>query len=265
MPRLAVGVRESRVSRFKIYKMKHGSLFSGIGGFDLAAQWAGWDNVFQCEIDPFCQKVLQKNFPNVYRHSDIHSFDGKKWRGVDVVSGGFPCQPYSTAGSRKGNDDDRALWPEMFRVVREIAPRWVVGENVAGLISMDGGRVLDGIFTDLESIGYSVEAFVIPAIGVGAPHRRKRIWIVAYSEKVDDRRNAGEVPKENGRQKWNNVPKFGGTNQVPSWDEHYIGAAPKLCRMDDGIPDRMDRIEALGNAIIPGIAYNLFSMINNVG
>ena len=153
----------------------------------------------------------------------------------------------------------------MFRVVREIAPSWVVGENVAGLVSMDNGRVLSGIFNDLESIGYAVEAFIIPAIGVGAPHRRHRVWIVAHSEKVDDCRNAREVPKQNGRQEWNNVPKSGSANQIPSWNEHFIGIAPRLCRMDDGLPNRVDRIGSLGNAIVPHIAYNLFSMINNFG
>jgi DNA (cytosine-5)-methyltransferase 1 len=166
--------------------MKQIELFAGIGGFGLAGEWAGIETVCQVEIDPFCQKVLQKNFPNAQRHSDIKTFDGHPFRGtVDLVSGGFPCQPYSTAGKRAGNDDDRALWPEMLRVIGEVAPRWVVGENVAGLISMDGGRVFAGIVANLEGIGYSVEAFVIPACAVGAPHRRDRIWIVAHCNNVE--------------------------------------------------------------------------------
>jgi DNA (cytosine-5)-methyltransferase 1 len=161
--------------------MNHGSLFSGIGGFDLAAQWMGWDNVFQVEWDGYCQKVLEKNFPNVSRYGNIKEFDGTKYRGtVDVLSGGFPCQPFSTAGKRKGESDDRYLWPEYFRVIREIQPTYVVGENVAGLVSMDDGKTLDGILSDLEGEGYQTEQFLIPACGVGAWHRRDRIWIVGY-------------------------------------------------------------------------------------
>jgi DNA (cytosine-5)-methyltransferase 1 len=161
--------------------MRHGSLFSGIGGFDLAAQWMGWENVFQVEIDDYCQKVLTKNFPNVERYGDIKEFTGKRGS-VDVLSGGFPCQPFSHAGKRKGKGDDRYLWPEYFRIIREIQPAYVVGENVAGLVSMDDGRVLDGILLDLESEGYSTEQFIIPACSVGAWHRRARIWITAYRD-----------------------------------------------------------------------------------
>lgn len=157
-------------------------LFAGIGGFGLAGHWAGIETVCQVEIDPFCRQVLKKNFPHAHQYDDIRTFDGRQWRGVDIVSGGFPCQPYSHAGQRKGNDDDRALWPEMLRIIREVAPAWVVGENVAGLITMDGGRVFDGIVTDLENAGYSVETYIVPACAVGAPHRRDRVWIVAHRD-----------------------------------------------------------------------------------
>jgi DNA (cytosine-5)-methyltransferase 1 len=160
--------------------MRHGSLFSGIGGFDLAAEWMGWENVFQVEWDPYCQKVLAKNFPNVKRYGDIKEFKGEAGA-VDILTGGFPCQPFSHAGKRKGESDDRYLWPEYLRVIREIKPAYVVGENVAGLVSMEDGKTLEGIFTDLEGEGYQVESFIIPACGVGAWHRRDRIWIVAYS------------------------------------------------------------------------------------
>jgi DNA (cytosine-5)-methyltransferase 1 len=167
--------------KYKATAMKHGSLFSGIGGFDLAAQWAGWTNVFQVEWNQYCQAVLQKNFPDAERFTDIRQFDGSKFRGsVDIISGGFPCQPFSSAGKRAGVDDDRYLWPEMLRVIKEVEPRWVVGENVAGILSMDGGSVLAGILTDMENAGYSPEVYSIPALAVGAPHLRQRLWIVAH-------------------------------------------------------------------------------------
>ena len=159
--------------------MRHGSLFSGIGGFDLAASRMGWYNVFQVEIDPFCRRVLEKNFPDAQRYNDIKQFDGRDYAGkLDIISGGFPCQPFSVAGQRRGKDDDRALWSEMLRVVRTIRPTWVVGENVAGIISME----LDTVLTDLEGIGYASQAFVVPACAVNALHRRDRVWIVAHAK-----------------------------------------------------------------------------------
>ena len=159
--------------------MRHGSLFSGIGGFDLAASRMGWDNVFQVEIDPFCQRVLKKNFPNAQRFKDIRQFDPGDFAGkIDIISGGFPCQPFSVAGQRRGKNDDRALWGEMLRVVRTIRPAWVVGENVAGIVSME----LDTVLADMEGIGYTCQAFVVPACAVNALHRRARVWIVAHAE-----------------------------------------------------------------------------------
>lgn len=160
----------------------HGSLFSGIGGFDLAAQWMGWRNVFQVENDKFCQRVLSKNFPNTDKHLDIKQFDGTNYQGqIDILTGGFPCQPFSTAGKRKGDQDDRHLWPEMLRVVREIQPTYIVGENVHGLFNQAKGGVFEQICTDLEAEGYEVQSTVLPAVAVGAPHRRDRVWIVAYA------------------------------------------------------------------------------------
>lgn len=309
--------------------MKQLELFAGIGGFGLAGHWAGIETVCQVEIDPFCRRVLEKNFPHAYRHDDIHTFDGRPWRGsVDIVSGGFPCQPYSHAGQRKGNDDDRALWPQMFRVIREIRPTWVVGENVAGLITMDGGRVFDGIVTDLEDADYTVEAFVIPACAVGAPHRRDRVWIVAHRDGQRQQQQEGIVGDKRGRTTdgnkecltsdaerggWNGRPpaesrnvftnrhdgqgegagEFAGTaittadaccgrrNQTrteynvcgrqsyfdrPGWDEHWLQAATRICRVDDGVPRRVDRgkrLKALGNAIVPQVAYQIFQAIKS--
>ncbi|GAB3341826.1 hypothetical protein GCM10027299_56110 [Larkinella ripae] len=165
--------------------MKIASLFAGIGGFDLAAEWMGWETVVQVELDEWCRKVLAKNFPNAHRHTDIKTFDGSPYRGsIDLVCGGFPCQPYSQAGKRLGKEDDRHLWPEMLRVIRQIAPRWVVGENVGGLLTWNDGLVFDEVLSDLENEGYQTQAFVIPACGVNAPHRRDRVWIVAHSERL---------------------------------------------------------------------------------
>lgn len=186
--------------------MTHASLFSGIGGFDLAAEWMGWHNSFHCEINEFCTKILNYHFPDAEHYTDITRTDFPKWRGrIDVLSGGFPCQPFSLAGQRKGADDNRYLWPQMLRAIREIRPTWVVGENVAGILTMVqpgaevevGGQaslfgedyrkrvlhrqeyVIETICRDLEREGYAVQPLLIPACAVGAPHRRDRIWFIA--------------------------------------------------------------------------------------
>ena len=298
-------------------------LFAGIGGFGLAGHWAGIETVCQVEIDPFCRRVLKKNFPHAHQHDDIRTFDGRQWRGIDIVSGGFPCQPYSHAGQRKGNDDDRALWPEMYRVIREVAPAWVVGENVAGLITMDGGRVFDGILTDLENAGYSVETYIIPACAVGAPHRRDRVWIVAHRDgqreqqpkrafghfggrtangseervtananifgrqrRQDDERQesagrggtcVGNCTTADAGRRNGEIYGFGAkqgriwqANEYDDsysrypWTEHWLPVATRLCRVDDGLSRRMDRgkrLKALGNAIVPQVAYQIFKAI----
>ena len=171
--------------------MKHGSLFSGIGGFDLAAEWMGWENIFHCEWNEFGQKVLKHYWPNAESFSDITKTDFSKYANkIDILTGGFPCQPYSQAGKRLGKNDERHLWPEMLRSIREIEPTYVVGENVRGLVNWSGGLVFDEVQTDLEAIGYEVQPFLLPACGVNAPHKRDRIWFVAYSNNNDARRNA---------------------------------------------------------------------------
>lgn len=186
-------------------KHTHASLFSGIGGAELAASWIGWTNVFHCEIQEFQRKVLEYWFPNSISYEDITKTDFKEWRGqIDVLTGGFPCQPFSVAGKRKGAEDNRYLWGEMLRAIRQIQPTWFVGENVNGILSMvqpskeiEMGRAdnlfdenfiyrkeqkftIEVICEDLERAGYSVQPFVIPACAVGAPHRRDRVWIVAH-------------------------------------------------------------------------------------
>lgn len=162
--------------------MKVISLFAGIEGFGLAAHKVGWEVVASVEWEQFPQLVIKKNFPNTEIHGDIKQFDGRKYRGtIDIICGGFPCQPYSLAGKRKGKNDDRHLWPEMLRVIREVQPTWVIGENVPGLINWSEGVVFEEVQSDLEAEGYEVQSFILPAAGVGAPHRRDRVWIVAYS------------------------------------------------------------------------------------
>lgn len=215
--------------------MTHGSLFSGVGGFDLAAEWMGWENLFHCEINEWCQKVLKYHFPNSIQYDDITRTDFTPWRGkVDVLTGGFPCQPFSTAGKRKGADDDHYLWPEMLRAIREIRPTWVIGENVAGILSMvqpgsevtvesqaslfdkadketilEQEYVIETVCRDLEREGYTVQPILIPACGVGAPHRRDRVWFIArrlqedatdtYGEKLQTwlKNNGREIEEEN--------------------------------------------------------------------
>lgn len=185
--------------------MKHISLFSGIGGFDLAAQWAGWTNVASCEINSFGRRVLSHYWPEAYHHDDIKTLTGEiteheaqkrygpDWRADGVIlSGGFPCQPYSLAGKRLGKEDERHLWPEMCRVIREIKPDWIVGENVLGLVNWSNGLVFDEVQTDLETQGYEVQAFVLPACAADAPHRRDRVWIIAHRDGNGQQRSNGK-------------------------------------------------------------------------
>jgi len=179
--------------------MTHGSLFSGIGGFDLAAEWMGWDNVFHCEWNPFGQKVLKHHFPNSISYNDITKTDFSIHTGkIDILTGGFPCQPYSSAGKRLGKADERHLFPEMLRCIKEVKPRYIVGENVRGLVSWGGGVVFNEVCDDLEREGYEVQPFLIPAASVGAPHQRQRIWFVAHSNDKGRSGEFREVQKENG-------------------------------------------------------------------
>jgi len=176
--------------------MRHGSLFSGIGGFDLASEWMGWENVFHCEWNPFGKRVLKHYWPNAESFDDITKTDFTKYYGtIDIISGGFPCQPYSNAGKRLGKEDQRHLWPQMLRAIREIAPRYVVGENVRGITNWNGGMVFDEVCADLENLGYQVSPCIIPASAVNAPHQRERVWFIAYSNNARTDNNMRDKPK----------------------------------------------------------------------
>lgn len=288
--------------------MKVLDLFSGIGGFSLAAHWAGFETVAFVEQDKFCQKVLGKNFPGIPIYNDIIQFDGTQYKGTaDIICGGFPCQPFSTAGKRKGAEDSRHLWPEMLRVISEVRPEWVIGENVAGILTMDGGNLFESICIDLEVEGYEVQSYVIPAISVGAPHFRDRVWIIAHSTSHNERRKPRNIQRQDGRQDREMQPKFSIPNKVQStpnpnnqglprqfcgqfgsiqeangtqqrsaidgtlatgkqWGTHWHEVAARLCGMDDGLPRGVDRyrsarLKALGNSIVPQIAYQIFEAI----
>jgi DNA (cytosine-5)-methyltransferase 1 len=221
-------------------KLKMLDLFSGIGGFSLAAHWTGQiETVAFCEIEPFCQKVLQKHWPDVPIFEDVRTLKGKDVGPVDIVCGGYPCQPFSLAGERRGEEDDRHLWPEVHRLLQELRPAWFLGENVAGHISMG----LDQVLSDLEDIGYTGQALVIPACAKDAPHRRDRVWVVAYRDGLRVEGPGAEL-------------KTAGADKHPGG---YWGATqPRALRVDNGIPDRIHRIKALGNSIVPQVAYEIF-------
>jgi len=174
----------------------HLDLFSGIGGFALAARWAGLETLQFVEIDSFAQKVLKKNFPGVPIHDDIKTFDATQLCQPFLLTGGYPCQPFSQAGKRRGKEDDRHLWPEMLRVIRECRPTWILAENVAGHITMG----LDTVLADLESEDYACRTFVIPACAKDAPHRRDRVWIVAHSKENDSNSNRQRSHREEEQQ-----------------------------------------------------------------
>ena len=282
--------------------MNHGSLFSGIGGFDLAAEWMGWNNVFHCEWNPFGQKVLKHHFPKSISYNDITKTDFSIHRGnIDILTGGFPCQPYSSAGLRLGKADERHLFPQMLRAIKEIQPRWVIGENVRGLVSWNEGMVFHEVYADLESEGYEVQSFLIPAAGVNAPHQRFRVWFVAYANDKGRSSKPTDISKENGEvSEWNNDAELGNTNKQDATYSNQIGLSAEmedgelagqvrlvkrdernqwntfptvspLCGGDDGLPKELDGISlpkwrkesimAYGNAIVPQVAHNIFKTI----
>lgn len=277
--------------------MKCLDLFAGIGGFSLAAEMLGWETVAFVEKEPFCQAVLQKNFPGVPIYDDICKFTAEPFRGrIDVLTGGFPCQPFSVAGERKGTDDERYLFPEMLRVIGECRPRYVVAENVRGLLNISNGRVFADICSQLEDLNYEVWPFLIPASSVEAPHERYRVWIVAkaIADPCRERLQGDELGRalgEGTKASRSTPERFG--------DKNWFEAATEFCGVDDGLPDQLDerekklvykaverfgrketerrvgidcskveerimrkeRIMALGNTIVPQIAFELFRAI----
>lgn len=276
--------------------MTHGSLFSGIGGFDLASEWMGWENKFHCEWNEFGQKVLHHYWPEAELFTDIKKSNFKKYANqIDILTGGFPCQPYSQAGKRKGKEDERHLWPEMLRAIKEIQPSWIVGENVLGLVNWSGGLVFHEVQTDLEAEGYEVWPYVLPAAAINAPHRRDRIWFVAYSNgfrrgkdisisnresndfnKIskksfvtntdNERREKCNIPKKSNQQEFINRR----INDNSNYWENFPTVSP-ICNGDDGICNRLDSItfpkwrnesiKAGGNAIVPQVVYQIFKSI----
>ena len=222
--------------------MTHLDLFSGIGGFALAARWAGLETIQFVEIEKFAQQVLTKNFPGIPIHDNIKTFNATKFRGCGLVTGGYPCQPFSQAGKRRGEEDDRHLWPEMFRVIREARPTWILCENVAGHITMG----LDDVLFDLEDEGYACQTFVIPAVAKDARHRRDRVWIVAHPNSKrgclwETNREDAEDVRESSRR-----------------EEHRQWLPePSVGRVVNGLPNRVDRLKGLGNEIVPQVAYEI--------
>jgi DNA (cytosine-5)-methyltransferase 1 len=288
--------------------MTHVDLFSGIGGFALAAEWAGFTTIAFVEIDPYCQAVLKKHWPEVPIFGDIKGF---KWPMADsineglqgygkscqcsrelpvgagcqitLLTGGFPCQPFSCAGKRRGKEDDRYLWPQMFRVISEVRPTWVLAENVAGIVKME----LDNCLSDLESEDYETEAFIIPACAVNAPHRRDRVWIVAHGK---DTRVIGrkwvarndEVKNIEGGNQGKRSSGYDGGQDVADTkrilpQRHQCGRGktefgrscrwsvePDVGRVAHGVPSRVDRLKCLGNAIVPQVAFPILQAIAQI-
>ncbi|MCT6891920.1 MAG: DNA (cytosine-5-)-methyltransferase [Lactobacillus sp.] len=252
--------------------MKALELFAGIGGIALAEQMAGIEVVGLSEIEDYPVKVLQKNFPNVPILRDVKKINKESLRevGIDadtinIVSGGFPCQPFSTAGKRRGREDDRDLWPEMFRIIQEIRPNWVVGENVANFANME----LDRTLSNLESEGYQTRTFVLPATAVGAPHQRLRTFIVANS---NGRRWPGLEKSKSKRCNWKHTESLiSKKRQKKSWSEavHILsagarilsGSSSRLRRNDYGISKGMDRLKCVGNAVMPEQILPIFQAI----
>lgn len=226
---------------FKNGNMNHLGLFEGIGGFSLAAHWCGWDTKHWVEINPFCQKVLAYRFPEAVGNSDIFNFNGQQYEGtIDIISGGFPCQSFSLAG--KGAMD-LSLWKEMLRVICEVKPSFVVAENVYGILARKKGMALEIVCSDLESKGYTVfPPFIIPACSKGAPHRRDRVWIIAYSDR-----------NERERRKFRSNRQEKGKSQIKEnkweWVRHDLSRDAQSRPITNANRAKLQRIEKSGNII----------------
>lgn len=276
--------------------MKHIDLFAGIGGFALPALWMNWQTIAFCERDEFCQQILRKNFgEHIPIYGDITTFSAKSFRGrCDIITGGFPCQPFSQAGKGKGRGDERHLFPEMLRIIREVRPRWIVAENVRRILTIEHGEVFEEICSSLEGEGYSVTAFCLPACAVDAPHRRDRIWFIAHSDRSPLCRRC---PTSTGRDVFARCTcclnsdtgstglqgrQLGRTLTERTWtprsiterfeNEHWLEAATRICAVDDGLSRRLARpkgwltnaFKAAGNAVHPLVALEIFKAIQEV-
>jgi DNA (cytosine-5)-methyltransferase 1 len=263
-------------------------LFSGIGGFSLGLErTGGFKTVAFCEIDKYCRKVLNKHWPNVPVHDDINTMEIDGYGEIDVITGGYPCQPFSVAGNRKGHSDDRHLWPRMFEIIKQARPTWIICENVNGHVTMG----LDKVLFDLESEGYTSRTFIIPACAIDAPHRRDRVWIIANRKRAGIGANARAQSRaeeereklfEENREALSNdidqiratVANTKGEHDRRSDTEEARGQGkkfrkgcsskwqpwplePPVGRVANGIPSRVDRIRALGNAVVPQVVTKI--------
>jgi DNA (cytosine-5)-methyltransferase 1 len=234
-----INARQSRTPSNAAFNVL--DLFSGIGGFSLGLERAGMNTVAFCEIDGFCRRILGRHWPRIPIYDDIKNLSARRLHhdgipSIDLICGGYPCQPFSIAGHQRGVQDPRHLWPEMHRLIRDIRPRWVICENVAGHVELG----LDAVLADLANTGYTATPFIIPACAVGAPHRRDRVWIVANAARLRRPRTLGPQ----GRQS---------ASQLSSPPLQWDLPAPFTIGSNDGIPCRMDRAHALGNAVVPQI------------
>lgn len=245
--------------------MKHIDLFSGIGGFAISAKKMGWETIQFCEIDPFARQVLTKNFPGVPISTDIFNLHINECTEPTILTGSTPCQPFSIAGKRKGISDSRALWPEMFRIICECKPAYIVAENVSGLLSISGGMVFEHICLDLESEGYEVQSFIIPAIGIGCFHKRDRVWIVAAK--------ANGYSTSKGLQECKSSTKrieaaFRDTNSANESRIFWPSESPVHSATNELptplVRNRAKQIKHYGNAIVPGIALQIFKAIEAI-
>ena len=248
-------------------KLKILDLFSGIGGFSLGLEaTGGFETAAFCDIDPYCRNVLKKHWPNVPIFEDIRKLKGTDIGTVDIITGGYPCQPFSVAGKQKGVEDKRHLWPEYFRLIKKCRPTWVIGENVSGHIKLG----LDSVIEDLESEGYATRTFSISASSIGANHKRERIWIVANAYGVNDAigrvdrtiQETGGSGSIDERGSGTNANGFSQSSKNETLDskkqftnQNYWKTEPNVGRVVNGLPNRVDRLKALGNSLVPQIPF----------
>lgn len=266
--------------------MRHIDLFSGIGGFALAARWTWgeeYENVGHSEIDKYAEKVYHKRFPTSQCLGDIREVRWQEGQ-CDLLTGGFPCQPHSVAGKRKASEDERDLWGECVRALRGIRPKYALFENVPGLLTSERGRFFNRVLADLAASGYDAEWQIISAASLGAPHRRERVWILCYPVEFGcegvARRRARAILTDRYMEFEQSIianstsKRLEGTNweeqkfsecsrhhRNPGWQENWTEVATRLCRVGDGVPNRVDRLRALGNAIVPQVAQVIFEAI----